>query len=162
MRAIWLLVLLLGLAAPAQARQDPSITGWWLTQDKGGIIDIEPCARAALCGRIIGVVLDPGEPMPHDPAGHSRCGLRIMHHLVETRRGEWAGRITDPRDNKVYDITVHQDAAGRLRMRGYVLLPLFGATQVWTRYHGAVPPDCRMTAAAVAAAIAASSTGASP
>ncbi len=33
----------------------------------------------------------------------------------------------------------------RLRLRGYFLLPMLGATRFWTRYDGPPPPaDCRM------------------
>jgi hypothetical protein len=33
---------------------------------------------------------------------------------------------------------------GDLHLRGYVLVPLLGSTQVWTRYAGQPTADCHM------------------
>ena len=41
-------------------------------------------------------------------------------------------------------LRVAHDIPGRLRLRGYVLVPVLGATQTWTPYKGMVTPDCRM------------------
>jgi uncharacterized protein (DUF2147 family) len=37
------------------------------------------------------------------------------------------------------------DATGRLNMRGYVGIPLFGATHLWEPFAGRIAADCRFT-----------------
>ncbi len=43
------------------------------------------------------------------------------------------GRIVDPQANKEYRATMTLDGPARLRVRGYIGIPTFGRTQVWTR-----------------------------
>jgi uncharacterized protein (DUF2147 family) len=135
-------LLPLGGVVLASEREDP-LEGLWLTQDQDGVIQISPC-DSGLCGWITGMDLKPGEKPPRDVHGNSQCGLPIIAGLLPTGHLEWQGRITDPRDGRVYDVRVTLDDTGRLRLRGYVLVPLFGATQTWTPYKGAVSADCRM------------------
>jgi uncharacterized protein (DUF2147 family) len=128
------------------------IEGLWLTEDRGGVIDIEPCG-SLYCGRIVGLAAaSSGNPLPKDVNGNSRCGLEIIHGLAETDPGEWIGKITNPEDGQTYSARLSVDDRGRLRLRGYVLVPLFGQTQIWTRYGGRVTADCRMIDPAAAAA----------
>jgi uncharacterized protein (DUF2147 family) len=120
------------------------IEGPWLTQDGGGVIDIEPCG-SLYCGRIIGLAAaSSGVPVPKDANGNSRCGLQIIRGLAETDPGEWTGKIINPEDGQTYDARLSVDDRGRLRLRGYVLVPLLGKTQLWTRYGGRLTADCRM------------------
>ncbi|MBV8578440.1 MAG: DUF2147 domain-containing protein [Acetobacteraceae bacterium] len=118
--------------------------GLWLTQGRDGVIRIAPCGLL-FCGWIAGLDLGPGEAMPHDVQGRPQCGLQLISGLRQIGPNEWQGSITNPRDGKVYDARLSMDE-GKLRLRGYVLVPLFGATQIWTRYPGGVTPNCRMTA----------------
>jgi uncharacterized protein (DUF2147 family) len=135
--------LISALAFAASSSPVP-ITGPWLTQDAGGVIDIEPCG-AQYCGRIVGLsAASSGAPMPRDANGHSRCGLQIIQGLAETDPGEWTGKITNPEDGQTYSARLSVDDQGRLRLRGYLLVPLLGQTQLWTRYAGRVTADCRM------------------
>ncbi len=141
-----LVVLLLLLAtAPAHAAAPVSPVGRWLTQDGTGVVDIEPCG-ASLCGRIVGVTLDrPSDPTPTDYRGHPQCMLTIIRDVLPDGSG-WAGQIEDPRNGTRYDATLKVDARHRLLLRGFVGIPLFGRTQVWTAYTGPVATDCRIRA----------------
>ena len=141
-----------GAAAGALAQQpsaQPGVLGTWLLQDHDGVVRIEPCnipsARPALCGRLVGLTWNraTGHP-PVDLHGRSQCNLFIMQGYTERRPGLWDGTITNPEDGKTYDAQISLDEAGRLRMRGYVLIPLLGQTQLWTRYAGPLLPDCGM------------------
>ena len=137
---------LLAAAGPGAAAGRDTPVGRWLTQDKGGVIAIEPCG-AVLCGRIVGVVLDhPDDLFPTDHEGRSQCGLTIIRGGVPDGDGEWSARITDPRDGKIYRTRLSLDEQHRLRVRGYVGIPLLGRTEVWTPFRGTVPEDCRMSA----------------
>jgi uncharacterized protein (DUF2147 family) len=127
------------------AHGEPGPVGRWLTEDRGGVIEIFSCG-AALCGRIVGMaepVRSDGKPQT-DNQGRPKCGLTILHDAVSTETGQWAGRITDPDDGSDWNCTLSVDADGRLHLRGYVLLPLLGQTQIWTRYSGPLGGDCRM------------------
>ncbi len=121
------------------------VTGRWLTEDRGGVIEIAPCG-AALCGRIVGM----SEPLAADGSvqvdnqGRPKCGLAILNAPDQTQPGRWAGGITNPDDGKLYDVHLSVDERDRLHLRGYILTPLLGATQIWTRYAGAIGAGCRM------------------
>ena len=118
--------------------------GSWLVEDRDGIIRVEPCG-AALCGRIIGILkFEADGAPPRDIQGRSQCGLVIMTRMKEIRPGLWDGLITNPEDGRTWDAQMRLDQAGNLRLRGYLGIPLLGATQVWTRFDGPTPPGCRM------------------
>ena len=135
--------LIFALALEA-GRSEIPIEGSWLTEDRGGVIDIEPCG-SLYCGRIVGMaVASSGDPLPKDVNGNSRCGLEIIHGLAKTGPDEWTGNITNPEDGQTWSTRLSIDDRGRLHLRGYVLVPLLGQTQIWTRYDGRVTADCRM------------------
>ena len=128
-------------AAPARAAE-LSPSGSWLTQDGDGVIEIAPCAEA-LCGRIAGIRRGADEPIPLDASGASQCGLTILRDELPQPDGTWLGRITDPRDGRTYGAQLWLDDTGRLHIRGYIGVPIFGRTQIWTRFEGAVGGECR-------------------
>jgi uncharacterized protein (DUF2147 family) len=138
-------VVLVGVVASfgATARdmqKSESPLGLWQTQG-GGVIEIFWCGNV-LCGSIVGIPRAPGEPIPKDSAGRSECGLTIMTQVLQGQDGSWSGHITDPRDGSQYHIRLWVDDRGSLHLRGYILLPLLGQTQIWQRYTGRVGPDC--------------------
>jgi len=136
--------LLLG-APPGRAAQQATPVGRWLTQDKEAVIAIEPCS-GGLCGQIIGVTLDhPNDPFPTDSQGRSQCGLTIIRAgAVPDGELNWSARITDPRDGKIYQARLRLDDQHRLRVRGYIGIPLLGRTEVWTPFHAEIGGDCRL------------------
>lgn len=146
----WALLVTLGLLLAsvllAAARAAPTAPlGTWLTEDHGGVIEIAPCG-ASLCGRIVGIAeLRPDGSLPVDVHGRSQCGLTIISDAKQGSNHKWTGQITDPETGHVYSAQLWLDQAGRLHLRGYIGLPLFGATQVWTPYRAPVPKDCRLT-----------------
>ena len=137
-------VTLISMLALGAGTSAVPIEGSWLTENGGGVIDIEPCGSLH-CGRIVGLAAaSSGTPLPKDVNGNPRCGLEIIHGLAETGPGEWTGKITNPEDGQTYSSRLSVDDDGRLHLRGYVLVPLLGQTQIWTRYGGQVTADCRM------------------
>ncbi len=118
--------------------------GRWLTQDKEAVIAIEPCSTG-LCGRIVGVTLDhPTDPFPTDHEGHTQCGLTIIRNAVPDGGLDWKARITDPRDGKIYQARLRLDEQHRLRVRGYIGIPLLGRTEVWTPFRADIGDNCRL------------------
>lgn len=138
---------LLAFPFPGAARPS-SPAGQWLIEDGTGVIDIAPCG-AGLCGRIVGMqAVSIDGSAPKDDRGRSECGLEIIHQLTPGDPGEWTGDITNPDNGNVYGARLTLDEQGRLRLRGFLRVPLFGAalgsTQLWTAYTGKVTADCRM------------------
>jgi uncharacterized protein (DUF2147 family) len=121
------------------------ISGRWLTQGGDGVIQIAPCG-AGYCGRIVGMsqTHGPGGSVLRDNKGRPECGLTILQVTAGSDAGKWDGHITDPDDGKVYDSELSVDEQGRLHLRGYVLTPLLGQTQIWTKYSGATDASCEM------------------
>jgi uncharacterized protein (DUF2147 family) len=111
-------------------------------------MEVTPC-DGALCVRIAGVVLDrPSDPTPVDYRGISQCHLALVTDARPVQPNLWQGHIVDPRNGRVYGVELRQDSDGNLALRGFLGIPLLGSTQIWTRYQGAVPKDCRMYAEA--------------
>ncbi len=136
------LALLLALSGPAAAQGTP--VGQWLTEGRDAVITVAPCG-AALCGRITGITLDrPDDPIPTDYQGRSQCGLTIIRNATRDGEDGWVVRIMDPRSGREYRARMALDGKGRLRVRGYLGIPLFGQTEVWTPYLARVPEDCRL------------------
>jgi uncharacterized protein (DUF2147 family) len=129
------------IAATARAE---SPEGNWLTQDRDGIIAISRCPEG-LCGRIVGLAetIGPDGAVSADPQGRPMCGLDILV-AAPGEPGTWDGRITDPDTGTAWTCRLRLDAAGRLQLRGYAVLPLFGRTQIWTRTTIVPRPDCAM------------------
>jgi len=120
----------------------PSPTGRWVTPTHDAVIQISQCGQA-LCGKIVGMALPPGAPVPKDWQGQSQCGLTIIQ-VAPAGNGKgnasWSGSVTDPRDGSLYHAQIRLDASKNLLLRGYLGIPLFGQTQTWTKYAGAISP----------------------
>jgi uncharacterized protein (DUF2147 family) len=140
-------VILLFFAGPAHAADDyvASLIGLWLTEDHDGIMQVSTCG-GGLCVEIAGVILDnPSDPTPVDYRGVSQCRLRLVSDAKPIGPNLWKGHILDPRNGSVFGVELHLDPRGNLALRGFLGLPMFGETQIWTRYPGKVPDDCRMS-----------------
>ena len=118
--------------------------GIWWTQKRDGVVELYPCS-AGLCGRVAGIVqFDADGAPPQDLHGRSRCHLPLITGGRVNANGVWDSRITNPDDDKTYTITLQVEADGRLRMRGYIGLPLFGETVYWTRFTEHLTADCHI------------------
>ena len=127
-------------SAPSLA-DAPSILGRWLTEDRLAVVEMAPCG-AELCGRVVWIGdkeaprTDVANP---DPALRARpvCDLQILGGFKQAGAdapGEWRdGWIYDPKSGKTYHAKMTLRDAATLDLRGYVGIPLFGETQVWTR-----------------------------
>ncbi len=139
-----LLACLPDVAPVARASPTLSPLGNWLTQDGDGVIQIYRCGDA-LCGRIVGMseVVRPDGSKPVDRDGRPQCGLIILRQTGRDDSGKWQGTIANPDDGSTWNCEFWVASDG-LHVRGYVLIPLLGQTQVWHRYPGNVAADCRM------------------
>jgi uncharacterized protein (DUF2147 family) len=135
---------LCGVSAARELTMPLSPLGEWLTANGDGVIAINWCG-AALCGRIVGIKRSSGEPIPRDASGHSQCGLTIITGGIADQDGTWRGRVIDPRDGRQYQAELWVDERDRLHMRGFLVIPLLGRTEIWHRFSGRLTPDCGMT-----------------
>ena len=128
-------------ASPADAG---GLEARWLTQDRDSVIELHGCG-AELCGRIVGMseTQRPDGTVLTDVAGHPMCGLDILRVLPDGP-GRWSGRVTDPETGIIWNCTLSLDAEGHLKLRGYVLVPVLGQTQTWTRYTGKLGAGCAL------------------
>ena len=140
------LALALTAAQPVLAQAAPAVAGRWLTKDRTTVIDIEPCP-GGLCGRIVGMSDWPAQGVPLDLHGQPECRETIIRDFHATEPNLWKGDIVNPNNGKVYDAELWLGRDTLLHLRGYIGLPLFGQTQVWTRYDGALPADCHIARA---------------
>jgi uncharacterized protein (DUF2147 family) len=163
MRGFILLMAVLGpvsVAPKADAQNAPSATAWrvpgaydpaglWRTANGNAVVQIAPCGQD-LCGQIVGLVVGPNAPMPTDWTGAPQCGLTIFRTAPRVDDGQvvaWSGTILDPRNGSQYRARIKLSPPDQLELRGYIGLPIFGSTQTWSPYRGAVPADCRLQTA---------------
>jgi len=127
------------------ALAQPSPLGRWWTQDHDGVIEISSCGQD-LCGRIVGQpnIRNPDGRLPRDVHGTAECGLTILRDAAESEAGHFRGLITNPDDGSEWHCEFWVGDDGALRLRGYIMLPLFGKTQSWPRFTGQVERDCRI------------------
>lgn len=140
--------LLLLTATSAFGAGSSAILGIWKTEKDESKVEIFPCGDK-ICGKIIWLknplytdsrdgevgtpVIDRKNP---DPALHSRpvLGLRILEGFTAEGDNNWAnGTCYDPKSGNTYRGKIHLAAPDRLELRGYIGIPLFGRTSVWTR-----------------------------
>jgi uncharacterized protein (DUF2147 family) len=144
MRSVALLALLLSLAVPqgdGPAVEPKSILGRWLTTDGKAHIEIFQCGDL-YCGRIVWLSepLENGQPKRDkenpDQALRDRpiIGLVLMRDFTYEGDGTWSGgKVYDPESGDEYQGKMTLKDVMTLDLRGYVLLPLFGRTETWTR-----------------------------
>jgi uncharacterized protein (DUF2147 family) len=127
--------------APAEA-QTPE--GVWLHVDRRIQVEIVPCGELLLCGNLVWFMWpNDAEGLPlvdlKNPdlalRGRPLLGLQILHGLRRTGVNTWEdGEIYNPDDGESYLVQMSIEDDGTLRVRAYVLVPMFGKTQIWTRF----------------------------
>jgi uncharacterized protein (DUF2147 family) len=140
---------LLLLSAPTAFGADQSgILGTWKTEMDESKVEIFPCGEK-VCGTIVWLknpnYLDSSEGKVgtpiidrHNPDKSLRnrplIGLRILEGFTSEGDNTWGnGTCYDPKSGKTYRGKIHLAAPDRLELRGYIGIPLFGRTSVWTR-----------------------------
>jgi uncharacterized protein (DUF2147 family) len=141
--AHWLLSASFALAAA------DGVTGTWKTADGEALIEIYPCGTK-ICGRVAWL-RDPcfpaddqegmaGKPRTDrknpNPEQRNRrvIGLQIMEGFTRDGDNRWVqGTIYDSDTGSSYRSRLTLIAPNRLELHGYIGIPLFGRSSVWTR-----------------------------
>ncbi|HEU0305086.1 MAG TPA: DUF2147 domain-containing protein, partial [Gaiellaceae bacterium] len=135
------LALALGLVMVTRASAATPV-GTWYAEGGAAKVAIEPCGPA-LCGRVVWLRspldedgCDLRDRRNPDTALRRRRveGLEILRGLLPRPDGTWVnGRIYDPASGSTYACELALEGDDRLRLRGYVGIPLLGRTTTWTR-----------------------------
>lgn len=125
-------LLLLAAGAPSAG-----VEGYWLTDDRKGVVRIAPCA-GQMCGRIVRV-LNKGPDVPTtdinnpDPKlrGQPILGLLTLWGFNRAGAAWKGGRAYDPKSGRSYRATLGLNLDGSLKVTGCVLF--ICQSQRWTR-----------------------------
>lgn len=141
LRIILLLCLFAATKAFAQTPEADKILGVWLSEDKTGKIDIYK-AKGKYFGKLIWgkTMYEPNGITSRKDVKNKDEKLRgrnlkdlIMLYDFTYHDGVWdGGEIYDPYSGKTYSCTLKLKD-GKLNIRGYIGVSLFGRTSVWER-----------------------------
>jgi uncharacterized protein (DUF2147 family) len=137
--------LLSGTArAQANTNEMDRILGLWLTSEGKAHIEVYKCDER-YCGKIVWLKEpdENGKPKvdtenPVDSLrGQPILGMRMMYGFTYDEDNEWTGgRAYDPRSGSTYHAKLRLQDNDTMELRGYILVPLFGRTETWTRVKG--------------------------
>lgn len=148
LRSGLLAALSLVLGAPALLAQ-PSPVGTWRTIDDNtgeprSIVEIYE-EGGQLHGKVV-EILQVSDEAERNSEGELICvacdGERkgqpiegmVLIEGMEKEGEQWkGGTILDPSNGKTYKAVMEMDGPDRLKVRGYIGVPLFGRTQMWHR-----------------------------
>ncbi len=130
-------------AAPAATKEGDAILGDWLTENGKGRVRVFKTKQGLFVGKIIWLrepnnesgtpKVDRNNP---DEALRTRpvVGLFVLRDFSHDAANVWHnGKIYDPENGNDYSCTLTLVAPGKLEVRGYIGVSLFGRTSVWTR-----------------------------
>lgn len=147
MRSFILCLVLLALVDGRSRAQDTgndrhAILGEWVTAGGESRIEIYLADSVTYDGKISWLrdPLKDGKPVLDDknPDESLRwrgvMGMILLHGFSYDGEGVWnGGKIYDPKSGNDYSAKMTLVDDKNLDLRGYVLLPLFGRTERWTR-----------------------------
>jgi uncharacterized protein (DUF2147 family) len=122
--------------APAASTDAADQKGRWLTASGNLEVEIGPCGEA-LCGTVVRVVANKSMAAPNATMtpvdAQPALGMMILADFRPTGDGEWKGRIYNRENGKTYSCVMALLARDQLKIRPYIILPIFGQTQIWRR-----------------------------
>ncbi len=146
-------------ASATGAAAGEGLDGYWIDSDGEVILDIGPCGPAR-CGRVAwlrkphgadgGPLRDYRNP---DRKLQNRfvCGLPVVTGFKKQRDGTWGdGTVYVPDHGTSFSGYAEVLGPNHVKVSGYVFLPIFGSSEVWTRINRK-PPTCEEQAKMIAA-----------
>jgi uncharacterized protein (DUF2147 family) len=136
-------IVLFIAALPLASSWAGRAVGTWATEEGKSHVEITACGKK-LCGNIIWLK----EPLddqgaPKSDANNPEAALQkrpiiglplLVNFSAGTQADVWNdGTIYNPEDGEIYSCTLTLLDGNTLEVHGYVGLPLFGRTQIWTR-----------------------------
>lgn len=144
----FLATLFLAFGATSALAQSSPVGTWRTIDDNTGeprsVVEIYE-ENGQLHGRVV-EILRVGDEAERNSEGQVICtacdGARkdqpikgmVLIEGMEKDGDKWTGgTILDPSNGKTYKSTMELDGEDRLKVRGYIGVPLFGRTQTWHR-----------------------------
>jgi uncharacterized protein (DUF2147 family) len=161
MRAVgyWLAGFAAAACLTAAGARAESLDGYWMDSHGEVILQFGPCGRDR-CGRVAWL------KKPHGPdRGPLRdfrnsdlklqnrfvCGLVVVTGFKKQPDGTWAdGSVYVPDHGMSFSGYAEVLGRNKVKVTGYMLLPIFGSSEVWTRMPRK-PPSCEEQAKMIAA-----------
>jgi uncharacterized protein (DUF2147 family) len=136
--------LCLALPVPAFAAKPTPVGLWKILDDKTG--RLSALLRVSehndqYEGKLETIFSEPGDdPNPlcekceGDRKDHPLVGLIILWGFKKQEGNYAGGQVLDPDTGKIYSCEMSMTEDGKkLKVRGYLGIPLFGSTQIWVR-----------------------------
>jgi uncharacterized protein (DUF2147 family) len=153
-----LCALVFALVATTAAYGGENLDGYWMDSDGEVILNIGPCG-ADRCGKVAwlkkprgpdgGPLRDYKNP---DASLQSRfvCGLPVVIGFKKQPDGTWGeGTVYVPDHGTSFSGYAEVMNPTQVKVSGYVLIPLFGSSEIWTRINRK-PPSCEEQAKMIA------------
>lgn len=129
------------------------LLGFWLTEEEDATIQIYKSESGKYEGKIVWLKdLHTGkkkqifDDQNEDKSRHTRPVLgmvNLKNFSFDKKENEWSGgTIYDPVKGKTYSAYMKLKK-GKMHLRGYIGISLFGRTSVWTREDQALPKKYR-------------------
>jgi uncharacterized protein (DUF2147 family) len=157
MRPIGVAAAALIAIAPGAASGE-SLDGFWIDEHGEVILDIGRCGNAR-CGKVAWLQKPRGPdrgPLRDfrnsDPKLQPRfvCGLTVVTGFKKQKDGTWGdGNVYVPDHGMSFSGYAEVLGPNHVKVSGYVLLPIFGSSEVWTRINRK-PPSCAEQARMIA------------
>ena len=135
-------VLILGAMSLAPPAWAATPVGLWYAEGGAAQVEITQCEQG-LCGRVVWLRspfdedgCEQRDRWNPDPALRERplIDIQILSGLEAGADQTWSGgTIYDPTGGKTYRCTLQLVGETRLRLRGYIGVPLLGRTTTWIR-----------------------------
>ncbi len=143
LQAIMLLAILT-CNAPLKAQTSPMLGDW--QEPTGSVIRIEPCS-SGFCIRVLLIsarahtifdIYNPDRALRGRPLCNLDVGSGFSFSDPTHASG---GTLYDPKSGNTYRGKMAVDGDS-LKLRGYIMFPIFGRTETWRRVHGSFQ-SCR-------------------
>jgi uncharacterized protein (DUF2147 family) len=154
MRHFLFAILIVLSATSAQAQTGADVYGKWQIESTNAHVDLYRCAdpaRGVVCGKVVWLrnarhpdqtpapsVEEVSDVKNPDPALRSRriLGLEFLYGFkpADGEAGTYeGGKIYSAEDGDTYSARIKLENPDTLVLRGYVLMPMLGKSQTWTR-----------------------------
>jgi uncharacterized protein (DUF2147 family) len=150
MRAVALCLAAIFAAAMSAPAHAENLDGYWMDSHGEVILQFGPCGRDR-CGRVAWLKKPRGPdrgPLRDfrnsDPKLQNRfvCGLVVVTGFKKQPDGTWAdGSVYVPDHGMSFSGYAQVLDRNQVKVTGYMLLPIFGSSEVWTRMPRK-PPTC--------------------
>jgi uncharacterized protein (DUF2147 family) len=143
-----LVVALAGSSFAARAANEPGALGFWSNRAQGWVVETKTC-ETGICGNLVDFRKTRGDGyFPRDSKnpnpterGRPLCGLMMLGGFKPSKQadGKWDdGWVYDPDDGNTYNGEAQLVDPNTIKLRGYVLIALFGKTITLTREIGTI------------------------